>query len=63
MTDSPAFAAFGRIKKCPGWDSNPHCMAFEAIACCRLGYRGPAGLTEAVGRMPMYRTGFDTLSG
>ena len=33
----------GRYKKCPGWDSNPHCMAFEAIACCRLGYRGATG--------------------
>lgn len=28
-------------EKCPGWDSNPHCMLFESIACCRLGYRGP----------------------
>src|SRR5262249_3967164 len=23
------------IELCPGWDSNPHCMAFETIACCR----------------------------
>ncbi len=23
---------------CPRWDSNPHCMDFESIACCRLGY-------------------------
>src|ERR1700751_488793 len=33
---------------CPGWDSNPHFMAFEAIACYRLGYRGTAGLADAV---------------
>src|SRR5207237_9376807 len=27
---------------CPGSDSNRHCIAFEAIACCQLGYRGVA---------------------
>jgi two-component system, response regulator PdtaR len=27
-------------QKCPGWDSNPHCTAFETAPCCRLGYRG-----------------------
>ena len=26
------------IYRCPRWDSNPHCMDFESIACCRLGY-------------------------
>ena len=25
---------------CPEWDSNPHCMDFEAIDSCRLVYRG-----------------------
>lgn len=28
-------------EKCPGSDSNRHCMGFESIACCQLGYRGP----------------------
>jgi hypothetical protein len=28
------------VGECPGWDSNPHWMVFEATACCRLGYRG-----------------------
>jgi hypothetical protein len=27
-------------EKCPGSDSNRHCMGFESIACCQLGYRG-----------------------
>ena len=38
------FVAYARFE-CPGWDSNPHCMVFEAIACCRVGYRGAAGLS------------------
>src|SRR4051812_34671074 len=25
---------------CPGSDSNRHCMGFESIASCQLGYRG-----------------------
>ena len=27
-------------RSCPGSDSNRHCIAFEAIAGCQLGYRG-----------------------
>ena len=30
----------GGFRKCPEWDSNPHCMWFEHIAYCLLGYRG-----------------------
>lgn len=31
-------------EKCPGSDSNRHCMGFESIACCQLGYRGSQNL-------------------
>jgi two-component system, response regulator PdtaR len=34
---------------CPGWDSNPHWMVFEAIASCRLGYRGCTGILPCHG--------------
>jgi AmiR/NasT family two-component response regulator len=34
---------------CPGWDSNPHWMVFEATACCRLGYRGATRQSTAFG--------------
>src|SRR6266545_139522 len=29
-------------EKCPGSDSNRHCMGFESIACCQIGLPGPA---------------------
>src|SRR3954447_23649957 len=31
-------AAPSDIYRCPRWDSNPHLMLFESIACCLLGY-------------------------
>lgn len=34
-------ATFESKEKCPGSDSNRHCVGFESTACCQLGYRGP----------------------
>jgi hypothetical protein len=44
-------------QRCPGWESNPHCMDFEAIDSA--GWSTGAGLW-GTGWTPMYRV-FGTL--
>jgi hypothetical protein len=46
---------------CPKRDSNPHCMVFETIAYCQLGYwgRNMQFLRSPVnGRLKAYRTSY-----
>ncbi len=43
---------FESKEKCPGSDSNRHCMGFESIASCQLGYRGPVNRRLTSTRCP-----------